>query len=62
MMEVYLYGTANEVTKAQAALRIVFPESEPVLPVFDLPDTPGQLYCRVAFKCGAHPRTEVHGR
>ncbi len=51
-MEAYLYGTANEVTKAQAALKVVFPESEHSLPVFDLPDTPEQLYCRVVIKCG----------
>ncbi|WMJ83159.1 hypothetical protein RBH76_10535 [Oscillospiraceae bacterium MB24-C1] len=50
-MEVYLYGTANEVTKAQAALKILFPESEHALPVFDLPDTPEQIYCRVKYKC-----------
>ncbi len=50
-MEVYLYGTANEITKAQAALKIIFPKSEHTLPVFDLPDTPEQIYCRIAYKC-----------
>ena len=50
-MEVYLYGTASEVTKAQAALKIIFPDSEHSLPIFDLPDTPEQLYCRVVIKC-----------
>lgn len=61
-MEVYLYGTANEVIKAQTALRVMFPESEFVLPVFDLPDTPEQLYCRVAFKCGGMTRKEGGSR
>ena len=50
-MEVYLYGTANEVTKAQAALKPIFPDIQHVFPVFDLPDTPEQRYCRVAYKC-----------
>lgn len=55
-MEAYLYGTANEVTKAQAALKIVFPDSEHTLPIFDLPDVPEQLYCRVVIKCGDEAR------
>ena len=61
-MEVYLYGTANEVTKAQAALKIVFPDSEHALPVFDLPDTPEQLYCRVVIKCGDKVQKLGHSR
>ncbi|MDF3005298.1 MAG: hypothetical protein K0S22_1770 [Oscillospiraceae bacterium] len=50
-MEVYLYGTAKEITKAQAALKPIFPDIQHVFPVFDLPDTPEQRYCRVAYKC-----------
>lgn len=61
-MEVYLYGTASEVTKAQAALKVVFPDCEHTLPIFDLPDTPDQIYCRVAYKCYDNERMRQNER
>ena len=50
-MEIYLYGTSNEVSKAQAALKPIFPDIQQVFPIFDLPDTPEQIYCRISYKC-----------
>ena len=50
-MEVYLYGTTEEVYRAQRLLRPAFPEITRCFPVYDLPDTPEQQYCRIYYEC-----------